>query len=275
MGRFAGWRVAELAEIRSNAAGYAVGVRAASAPVVVLCEDHSYPGPGWAEALIRAHEDDVAAVGPVVAHAGSDGAISWADFLLGYGPWLDPTPSGDVAYLPGHNSSYKREELLAYEPELERWLEAESVLHWDLRRRGRRLRLEGGARTNHFNFSRASSWLTATYLQSRTFGSRRTEGAGAARRLLWMLAIPLIPLIRLRRSLRDLRRCPGAPPARRVLPALALALLASAAGEAAGYALGGGSAAQAVYRYEFLRQRHVSARDRAAMAGARFWDRAP
>jgi hypothetical protein len=111
---------------------------------VVLTEDHCYPEPGWAEALVAAYDDRTAVVGPVVAHANEGGVVAWADYLLGYGPWLDPTPGGDVAYLPGHNSSYRREALLDYEPELERWLEAESVLHWDLRDKGWRLVLEPG-----------------------------------------------------------------------------------------------------------------------------------
>lgn len=271
-GRLAATRTTTVDSVRSNAAGYAAGIRAATGEVVVLCEDHSYPDPGWAAALLAAYAPDVAAVGPVVTCANPTGAVAWADFLLGYGPWLDPTPSADVEYLPGHNSSYRRELVLEYEPELEAWFEAESVLHWDLRRRGYRLRLESGARTHHFNFSRPSSWLTATYLQSRTFGGRRVADAGRLTRLAWLLAVPLIPLVRLRRTLRDVRRLADGPSVARLLPALLLALLVSATGEAVGYARGTGTAPQRVYAYEFLRTRHVNARDREAMAAARFWD---
>ena len=274
-GALASTRTTTVDAVRSNAAGYAAGIRAASGDIVVLCEDHSYPDPGWAAALLAAYAPDVAAVGPVVACANPSGAVAWADFLLGYGPWLDPTPSADVEYLPGHNSSYRRALLLQYEPDLEAWLEAESVLHWDLRRRGHRLRLESKARTHHFNFSKPSSWLTATYLQSRTFGGRRIAGAGRLRQLAWLLAVPLIPLVRLRRTLRDVHRLDGGPSLARLLPALVLALLVSAAGEAVGYARGTGTAPQRVYHYEFLRTRHVNARDLEAMAKARFWEHSP
>ncbi len=269
---FGAWQVVEAGEIVSNAAAYAEGIRAAAAPVVALCEDHCYPEPGWCEALLRAHADDVAAVGPVVANASTDSAVAWADYLLGYGPWLAQSPGGDRDYLPGHNSSYKRDVLMRYDPGLERWLEAESVLHWDLRTRGERLVLEPAARTNHFNFSRARSWLAATFLTSRTFAGLRVRNAPLARRLLYAAASPLIPLIRLRRSVCDLRRSERQPPSVwRLGPALVLALVVSAIGEATGYAFGAGRAPRRVSRYEFFRDRHVNAADREAMANAAFW----
>lgn len=276
---FAGQRIAEIdgqaAGSRGyvgGAAGYAAGVRVATAPFVVLTEDHCYPEPGWAEALVAAYDDRTAVVGPVVAHANEGGMVAWADYLLGYGPWLDPTPGGDVAYLPGHNSSYRRSALLEYEPELERWLEAESVLHWDLRDKGWRLVLEPRARTHHFSFSRPASWLRATFLQSRAFAGRRTYGAGAARRLFWVAAVPLIPAVRIRRCLRDSRRSAVGPSLLRALPALSAALAVSAVGEAVGYALGEGDAAERVSRFEFRRDLHVTDRDRRAMGRARFWE---
>src|SRR6266542_1885378 len=47
------FRVVEVGEISSIARAHAAGIRQASAPVVVLSEDHSFPEPGWAEALIE------------------------------------------------------------------------------------------------------------------------------------------------------------------------------------------------------------------------------
>lgn len=270
---FGSWKVIEAGEVPSGAAGYAAGVRGASAPVVVFTEDHCFPAPGWAEALLGAYAHGCAAAGPVVANASDPGnAIAWADFMLGYGPWLDPTPGGEVEYLPGHNSSYRRDVLLEYEPDLEAWLEAESLLHWDLRKKGRRLWLEPAARTHHFNFSLLRPWLAATFFQARTFAGRRMREVGRARRLAWAAASPLIPAIRLRRCVKDLGRCRERPGLARLVPALSVALVVSAVGEATGYLLGPGGAPARVSPYEFRRDRHVTARDRAAMANASFWD---
>jgi hypothetical protein len=267
---FHSFRIVEVGDVRSEAAGYAAGIRQASAPIVVFTEDHCYPGTGWAEALVRAHEGPWAAVGPVVANANLDGVVAWADFLLGYGPWLDPTPAGPVEYLPGHNSSYKRDVLLTYEPDLEEWLDAESNLHWDLRARGHGLYLEPAARTFHFNYSRVSAWLPATFFAARTFAGRRARGWGIGRRLTYALGSPLIPAIRLRRCVRDFRRSRRRPSVLRILPAITLSLAVSAVGEAMGYLFGTGDAPVRVSEYEFHRTQHVTAADRAAMAQARF-----
>lgn len=259
-------RVVELGEVRSAAAGNAAGVQAAGAPVVAFGEDHSYPQPGWAEGLIEAHRGSWAAVGPVVENANPESAISWADFLLSYGPWAAPNPGGEVRYLPGHNSSYKRELLLGFDGDLEQMLEVECVLHWELVRRGHRLYLDPAVRLSHLNFSRLRSWLAATFLAGRALAARRAraEGWSALRRLAYVLAAPLIPLIRGRRAARDLARIRGArPPRARVVPAVITGLLVSAAGESVGYALGPGLAPSRAAAYESHRERHLNAADRA------------
>ena len=58
----------------------------------------------------------------------------------------------------------------------------------------------------------------------------------------------------------------------RALPALSAALAVSAVGEAVGYALGEGDAAERVSRFEFRRDLHVTDRDRRAMGRARASD---
>ena len=42
-------------------------------------------------------------MGPIVRNANPRTAVSWADYLLGYGPFADGTPGGEVDALPGHN----------------------------------------------------------------------------------------------------------------------------------------------------------------------------
>jgi len=39
-------------------------------------------------------------------NANPDSIVSWADFLIGYGPWAAPIARHEPEYLPGHNSSY-------------------------------------------------------------------------------------------------------------------------------------------------------------------------
>jgi len=254
-------RVVAVGEIRTIAGAYAAGIREARAPVVVLSEDHSFPEPGWAEALIDAHRQPWAIVGPVVRNANPDNLISWADFLLGYGAWLDPAPGGEIDHLPGHNSSYKRAILLDCDRELEAMLEAECLLHWDLRAKGHRLYLEPRARTAHLNFARLGPWIPYLVHAARVFAAARARRWSPLRRLLYAGAAPLIPVVRLWRIRSELRR-PGRPSDLwpRVIPALIVGLTLDAVGQALGYALGAGQAGRKLSYFEFHRDRYPARR---------------
>ena len=253
------FRVVEVGAISSIARAYAAGIRQASAPVVVLSEDHSFPETRWAEALIERHREPWAVVGPAVRNANPDGLISWADFLLGYGAWLDPAPAGEIDHLPGHNSSYKRAILLDYDSELEALLEAECVLHWELMRRGYRFYLEEAAKTAHLNFGRVSPWIPYLVQAGRVFAAARARRWPLRRRMLYAGGAPLIPFVRLWRIRSDIRR-PGRPAHLwpRVVPALLMGLTLDAVGQALGYAFGAGSAGQKLSSFEFHRDRHAA-----------------
>jgi Glycosyl transferase family 2 len=252
-------RLVEVGPMNSTAVARAAGVREATAPVIALAEDHSYPEPQWAEALIAAHRGPWAAVGPAVGNANPQSALSWANLAIEYGPWLDPAPRGPMDHLPGHNSSYKRDLLLAYGSQLEAMLHAESVLHWNLRGQGHQLYLESSARTFHLNFSLALPTIPLRFFGGRLFAASRAQGWSGLRRFLYAAASPLIPLVRLRRILRDLHRAGRLQP--RILPLLILALAIDAAGEMIGYLLGSGQAMCKLTDMEFHRHRYQKRRE--------------
>ena len=79
-------RVVEVGEIKSTGRAIAAGVQEASAPVVTYAEEHSYPAPGWAEALIKAHRQSWAVVGATIANANPGNMISWASLFTDFGP---------------------------------------------------------------------------------------------------------------------------------------------------------------------------------------------
>jgi len=255
-------RIVELGEFSSLGAANAAGVRAASAPLVVLAEDHCFPDPDWAQQLIKAHEGPWVAVGPAVRNANPATAASWADLFIGYGPWLEPIQAKDVPFLPGHNSSYKRSVLLTFDERLAELLNVETVLHWELRRQGHRLRLEPSARVAHTNFSLWSSWLPVLWLHGRAFAAQRRKGMSAAARALFALGSPLIPFVRLARIVPTARSTPLRLQLLRSLPAMLLGLSVDALGQMAGYAFGATLGDDRLAQYECHRVQHVTARDR-------------
>jgi hypothetical protein len=260
---FHGFRVAEVGPIASTARARAIGVRHASADIVAFVEDHAYPAPGWAEALINSHKNGCAAVGPVMANANPQSSISWANFLIEYSPWLDPAKGGIADHLPGHNGSYKRKILLQYGDDLEIMLAAESILQWDLRGKGHCLYLEPKARTFHQNFSMPLSSISLRFHGGRLFAASRARCWPLWRRFVYTAGVPLIPWIRLLRIVRELRR-PGRPTylLPRVLPTLIAGLMVDAAGEMAGYAFGHGNAMSRLSDMEFHRERYLRKKEK-------------
>jgi hypothetical protein len=249
-------RTVEVDEFVSTAQARAAGVRAASAPVVAFAEDHSFPEPEWAEALIRAHADGWSAVGPDVLNASPESIVGWADVLLGQRA-VDPERAQVVDDLPGRNSSYKRDLLLSYGDELDTMLEMETLLHWDLRAHGRELYLETAARTSHVNHGHLPGFVREHFYVGRMFAGQRARRWSRGRRLAYAGAAPLIPIVRLSRILPALRRSSrrhGLFP--RVLPPLLLGLAVGAAGEMLGYAAGPGSSGRHIVDVEFHREHH-------------------
>ena len=260
-------RVVEVGEIKSTGRAIAAGVREASAPVVTYAEEHAYPDPGWAEALIKAHRQSWAAIGAAIANANPGNMISWASLFTDFGPWVEPAEAGEISHLPWHHTAYKRALLLEYGPELEAMLETESILHRDLQARGYRLYLEPAAKTNHVNISLLSSYIGAEFHGARMYAASRARATkwSIFRRLLYICGMPLIPFVRLKRVLRHIFRSgrehellPD------ILPALSIGLVADAFGQLMGYVFGAGDAAQHRVSFELNRYRHVTEQDRAS-----------
>lgn len=265
---FLSHQVVELGSISSIGSANAEGIRRAKSPIVALAEDHCFPDPQWAERLVAAHQGPWIAVGPGVRNANPNTAVSWADLLIGYGPWLTPSPSREAEFLPGHNTSYKREVLLGYRDQLDPMMEAETVLHWDLRGKGHRLYMESTASVAHTNFSLWSSWLPAQYYNGRLFAGTRARQKPLTWRFVFTMGSPLIPAVRLWRIWAGL---PSKELKVRFLcciHSLVIGLAVDGVGQMIGYAFGAGNALERVGRYEMDRFRHVREQDRIDILGA-------
>jgi predicted dehydrogenase len=261
--------VEQIAPDSSVAAANAAGVRRASAPVVAFAEDHCFPEPGWAEALLTAHARGYAVVGPEIVNANPGNVVSWCDYLIGYGPWMSPTPAGEVSFLPGHNSSYKRHLLLEYGDALQAKLESETVLHYELAGQGHRLYIEPRARTAHLNFAQWKVWLPVQFHCGRVFAGSRASPWPVSRKLFYAAASPLIPAVRLLRIGRELLQ-PNRPGQilPRLLPALLLGLMCDGAGQMVGYITGPGRSPERLSTFEYNRVRYIRSADRIALEEA-------
>lgn len=256
---FAGVRVVEVGAIHPMSGARAAGVRNATAPVVFLGETHSFPHPEFAARLIAAHEKPWDVVVPGLRNANPGSALSWASFLMDYGPWSDELPPGEIAWGPTWNVAYKRAVLMELDGTLGSSLAAGDELASALRARRTRVYHEPAARLDHVNVSRPGSWTDERYLTGLLIASNRKSRWPLRRRLLYILASPLIPAVLLSRMVRPVRHLmrKGALPTG-TLPALLIGLFVRTLGEVVGYSAGQGrDSATRMERYELHKLKYT------------------
>ena len=233
-------------EVRSWSQARALAVRNATAPVVAFCEEHAFPEPGWAAALIEAHRGPWAAVGYGFESANPGTWVGRAAHVADYGLWLAPVPDGEARLLPGNNCSYRRDVLLGLGERLDPLMGVDYTLQEELRTRGERLALASGAVVRHESAENLRQLLDANRAYCRTLAEDRAwaRGWSRARRLAMAAAVPvLVPPMKLGRLVRAVWRRPRTWPAIvESVPALAAVWYAAAFAESAGYAFGAGSA---------------------------------
>ena len=262
---FASFQVIEIGPFDAIGHANAEGVRHARSPWVVLAEDHCFPEAEWAEQFLAVQDGAWVAIGPGIKNANPGTKISWADLFIGYGVWLLPTSSREVDFLPGHNSCYRRDVLLDYGDQLDEMLQAETVLHWDLRGKGFRLFLNSACVVAHTNFSLWSAWLKAMLYHGRVFASSRSEEMTLARRSLYVFGSPLIPLVRAFKIWGALTNWELRRRYLNCFSILLVGLTVNGFGELLGYAFGPGRAPELVGQYEFHRAQHICEQDRGEL----------
>jgi glycosyltransferase involved in cell wall biosynthesis len=217
-------------------------IREARAPIVAFLEEHCRVRAGWAAAILRAHEGPYAAVGAEVHNGNPESRLSRIIALMNYNLFLPPAVRREMALLPGHNSSFKRDVLLSYGDELETLLRVEVCLYQRMHADGHRMLLEPDAKFEHINETRLGSIARGYFLWHRCYGPIRARMFhwSLARRWLYILATPAIPIYYLLRLTLVLARTRPALIAQTWLaaPQIYFAQLASAAGQAWGLLFG-------------------------------------
>jgi hypothetical protein len=236
---FAGHRLVEPGVAVSLAAGRALGVRAARAPYVHIGETHAFPHPDWAERIIESLDETWTAIVSGLENANADGAISWANLVIDYGPWLAHLPGGEIGSTPPYNAAFERSFALQAVDLCEDAFSGGYDLTALLRAGGHRILFQPAARVDHVNVSSASPWLSQRYTAARARAGLRSRDWPRARRFAYALAAPLIPVVlaaRLARPLLAAERAWRLP--RLTAPAMLVGLTASACGELTAFITG-------------------------------------
>lgn len=177
-------------------AGMMIGIRQARAPIVALLEEHCIPLPGWARAMVEAHQEPWGAVCGEVINGNPGLGPSNAEFLATRNiRWQSPAERGQLPMIDGHNSAYKRDILLSYGDQLELMLRTEAVLLFKMQDDGHKLLLEPAAKYIHVNIASFRATPTALFYWHRVFGHTRAFifRWSPAQRLVRLVMLPLLP----------------------------------------------------------------------------------
>jgi hypothetical protein len=230
------------------------GLERLETPIVAFVEEHCFTEPGWAEALIEAHEGPWATVGYSFRNANPESYVSRSAMLTDYGLWLEPIARGPAQNLPGNNVSYKREAFLSLGDRLEDAFGSDFVAHEAFRERGLPMFLESRARAAHMNFTTVRETGLTNYIWCRAMAARRARAAGWSpiRRTLQGLVTPATaPAFRTGRLLRTMGpRRPLWKPFVLGLPVFLAVSVWAGLGEAAGYLAGPGDSEAQLKRWE-------------------------
>jgi hypothetical protein len=231
-----------------------LGLERISAPIVAFVEEHCFTEPGWAAALIKAHEGPWVSVGYAFRNANPQSYVSQAAMITDYGLWLDPVPQGRVWWLPGNNVSYKRDAFLSLGGRIEDALATDFVAHEAFRERGLPMFVEPSALAKHMNFTTLRETAITNYVWCRAMAARRAKAHGwslvhrVVQAALTPVTAPVYRVARLARTLRGRRSLWRQFAAS--LPVLLVVSLCAGVGEAAGYSLGAGNSEAQLKRWE-------------------------
>jgi hypothetical protein len=217
----------------------AAGIAAARAPYVALIEDHCVVHEGWSRRIVEVHRSGHPVVGGPVHNGAIERIRDWAAFLCEYSDFIEPTPPGEVDDLPGMNVSYDRAAISAMEDLLRegRW---EFWLHPRLHERGFVFYSDPAIALDHVKDFGVREFISQRYHYSRSHAGTRNAALGWKRLVYFFGSPALVPFFYRRIAGNVIRAGRHRRELALASPLILLYLGVWAAGEAVGYALGGG-----------------------------------
>lgn len=216
----------------------AAGIGAATSPYVAVIEDPCVVLSGWGAHILAAHRAGRPVVGGPI-RSGATHLRDWAAFFFEYSSVAEPMPAGAVAHLTGMNVSYDRRAIETMQDLLDagKW---ESWLHARLRANGFELYLEPGAAIEYRRNFRVLEFVAQRFHYARAHADACNADLGW-KRIVYAVGAPLlVPVLYWRIARHVIDRQQYLRELILSTPFLVLYLIATAAGEGAGYVFGGG-----------------------------------
>lgn len=260
-------KIIEIGDEVSTGLGLAAGTVSCGADLVTYAEEHAFPPTNLIETMLRvAGETDYEAYGWSIVPS-NPGVVAWAHIYGQFAEVVAPRASGEVLRLGGHQTLYRRALLMDYRDDLVDLYGCEAVFHEVLESRGIKRFVVGEVANGHAQISDFRQYLRHEFVAQRAFAVARLRqlGWGWGRRLVYVAGAPLIPFLRLWRTLPYIK---ATGRWRQLMPQVGLIMFAAncagALGEALGYlTASSGVASSERSKIELNRFSYVAEADRA------------
>jgi glycosyltransferase involved in cell wall biosynthesis len=218
-------------------------VEQAAGELVAVIEEHCLAAPDWLDRAVEAYAGgDYGVVGgPVVDHAYAR-LRDWVVYFIEYNNYFPPWRAGEWRDLGSANIAYSRELLLSHRELLTGgyW---EAGLHPQLIAEGVKFRPAPEMKVHHRGPFNYAYYLGQRYWFSRAFAGRRSRDLSSSKKLVYVIASPLVPFVLLARIMKRVReRNCRFDMFAKALPLVIPALFVYVCGETVGYLAGPGDA---------------------------------
>ncbi len=212
-----------------------IGINHSMGEIVALTTAHCVPKENWLAEISQAHDSFYPGIGGAIEIEESSGWIDWAVYFCRYSRYMLPFAKERVTDFAADNASYKRWALESCREQRRKgfW---EPFIHAELIRAGYELLLSPEIVVYHKRSFSLPGFMEQRFWHGRQFGSERTANLSLIKRLIYIMAAPLIPVLFLWRIIR--RALAKKRHIGKLLlcsPLLILFLLCWATGEASGY----------------------------------------
>ena len=169
-----------------------IGINQSAGDIVALTTGHFIPRQDWVEAIRQAHTNPHAGIGGAIENDPHAGWVDWAIYFCRYTPYMLPFLLATRHDIAGDNASYKRAALEQCQ-EVRRNGFWEPVVHADMHKCGLALLVSPEIVVTHRKSFALRAFLRQRFHHGRQFGSGRAATMPGAKRLLYIMASPLIP----------------------------------------------------------------------------------
>lgn len=176
-----------------------IGVEQANGEIIAILEEHCVASEDWLSSILKAHEAGAhAAVGGSVVDYDYKRLRDWVTYFVEYNAYMPPVPLGPVSDLPGNNIAFQRNVLTRHLANLDHgyW---EAFLYSKLKSENATLFSDPKIIVYHRGPFNYMYYLRQRYLFSRAYAGTQRQAMPNARRLIYFLASPFLPVLLLAR----------------------------------------------------------------------------